>query len=135
MRPDIQISLTKRQHLFPLLVECKLIDIPNRKTIDLYCDDGLARFSTGDYAWTNREALMMGYVGDGATISSHLHPYLEVASARTPPEYAVVYLPVRCAPSLPDAAISDHGRHFTYVHGNHARMAPGDIRVWHLWVS
>lgn len=134
MRPDIQISLTGRQHLFPLTVECKLIDTPNRKTVDLYCHDGLARFSTGDYAWTNREALMMAYVRDGATISSHLHPYLDVASKRTPPEYAVVSLPGRCAPSLPDAAISDHGRYFTYVHGSHVGKAPGDIRVWHLWV-
>lgn len=135
MRPDIQISLTGRQHLFPLIIECKLIDAPNRKTVDLYCHDGLARYSTGDYAWTNREALMLAYVRDGATISGHLYPYLDASSKRTPPEYAVVSLPGRCAPSLPDAAVSDHGRYFTYVHGSHLGKAPGDIRVWHLWVK
>ena len=62
MRPDIQISLTSRQHLFPLIVECKLIHIAKGKTVDLYCRDGLARFRTGDYAWTNQEALMLAYV-------------------------------------------------------------------------
>lgn len=135
VRPDIQISLTDRQHVFPLIVECKLIDTPNRKTVDLYCYEGVARFSTGDYAWTNKEALMLAYVRDGSTISKHLYPYLDAASKRSPPEYAVVSLPLQCLPKLPDAAISDHGRYFAYVHGSHAGKAPGDIRVWHLWVS
>ena len=135
MRPDIQISLTGRQHLFPLIVECKLIDQPNGKTVDLYCHEGLARFSLGDYAWTNREALMMAYVRDGATIASCLHPFLTNASMRVPPEYAVVALPVACAAPLSNAAVSNHGRYFTYVHGTHAGKMPGNIRVWHLWAD
>jgi hypothetical protein len=62
MRPDIQISLTSRQHLFPLVVECKLIDLAHDKTVERYCLDGLARFTTGDYAWMNLEAMMLAYV-------------------------------------------------------------------------
>lgn len=133
-RPDIQISLTSRQHLFPLIVECKLIDRPKRKTVDMYCRDGLARFTTGDYAWTNREALMLAYVRDGATTTSHLHPLLDAAMTLSPPEYAVVSLPQKCFSSLPDAALSIHGRYFSYAHGNQKGELPGDITIWHLWV-
>ncbi|WP_421915775.1 hypothetical protein [Mesorhizobium sp.] len=135
MRPDIQISLTSRQHLFPLIVECKLIDIAKGKTVDLYCRDGLARFTTGDYAWTNREAMMLAYVRGGASTTSHLGPFLAAAMGLSPPEYAVVSLPQKCAVSLPDAARSDHGRYFTYVHGAQSGKLPGDIAVWHLWVN
>ncbi|MER9558206.1 hypothetical protein [Mesorhizobium sp. M0323] len=135
MRPDIQISLTSRQHLFPLIVECKLIDISKGKTVDRYCKDGLARFTTGDYAWTNREAMLLAYVRDGASTTSHLQPFLAASMALSPPEYAVVSLPQKCAASLPDAVRSDHGRYFSYVHGAQNGKLPGDIAVWHLWVS
>lgn len=135
MRPDIQISLTSRQHLFPLIVECKLIDLTKGKTVDLYCRDGLARFTTGDYAWTNREAMMLAYVRGSASTTSHLTPFLAAAMGLSPPEYAVVSLPQKCAIALPDAARSDHGRYFTYVHGSQNGRLPGDIAVWHLWVN
>jgi hypothetical protein len=135
MRPDIQITLTSRQHLFPLIVECKVIDKLKGKTVNLYCRDGLARFTTGDYAWTNREAMMLAYVRDGAATASHLHPFLAVAAALSPPEYAVVSLPQKCALALQDAARSDHARYFSYVHGAHSGKSPGNIAVWHLWVN
>jgi hypothetical protein len=135
MRPDIQISLTNRQHLFPLIVECKIIDIEKEKTVDLYCLKGLARFTTGDYAWTSREAMMLAYVRDGASTASHLHPFLTAAMSLSPPEYAVVSLPQKCALSLLDAARSDHERYFSYVHGAQSGKLPGNIAVWHLWVS
>ena len=41
-QPDLSILLTDRNPSFPLVVECKLIDAPSRKKIDLYCNDGLA---------------------------------------------------------------------------------------------
>lgn len=135
MRPDIQISLTSRQHLFPLIVECKLIDLAKGKTVDLYCRDGLARFTTGDYAWTNQEAMMLAYVRGGASTANHLSPFLAAAMGLSPPEYAVLSLPQKCVVSLPDAARSDHGRYFAYVHGSQSGQLPGDIAVWHLWVN
>ncbi|MEF3698226.1 hypothetical protein [Desulfolutivibrio sp.] len=133
-RPDIQISLTGWQHLFPLIVECKLIDRPKRKTADMYCRDGLARFIRGDYAWTNREAMMLAYVRDGASIAHHLHPFLASAMAKSPPDYSVVTLPQKCFPALPDAAKSIHGRSFFYVHETQSGNTPGNIAIWHLWV-
>jgi hypothetical protein len=64
-----------------------------------------------------------------------IHPFLAAAMTLSPPEYAVVSLPQKCAEKLPDAARSDHGRYFTYVHGAQNGKPPGDIVTWHLWVS
>lgn len=136
-RPDIQISLTSRRHTFPLIVECKLIDQAKRKTISLYCEHGLARFTLGNYAWTNREALMLAYVRDSTSTSNVLRPFLAKAMRCRPPEFAVVKLPEKCAglSNLQDACRSDHERCFSYVHGEQHGHLPGNIAVWHLWVS
>jgi len=134
-RPDIQISLTSRRHVFPLIVECKIIDGKNGKTISLYCQKGLARFIAGDYAWTDREAIMLAYVRDGSSAANHLYTYLDAAMASSPPEFAVVALPQQCFSSLPDATRSEHERAFSYVHDSQKGESPGGITVWHLWVQ
>lgn len=79
--------------------------------------------------------MMLAYVRDGACTTSCLHPFLAGAMESTPPEYAVVSLPQKCAVSLPDAARSDHGRYFSYVHGAQKDELPGNIAIWHLWVN
>ena len=56
-----------------LFVECKPVDAAHPPGGD-YCDAGLIRFVNGDYAWAMQESLMVGYVRDGRTIKSHLHP-------------------------------------------------------------
>lgn len=135
-RPDIQISLHGKMHSFPLIVESKLLDKPNMKTIDLYCDEGLSRFTIGDYAWANCEAIMLGYVRDGSEINTTLTPYLDRASKKSPPEFAVVALPTAChGASAKDVLSSVHGRYFKYAHPNQANKPPGDICIWHVWVS
>jgi len=73
-RPDLSIHLTSRFSRLSLVVECKLLDSKNKKSIDLYCDQGLARFIDGQYAWYAREAFMLAYVRDGATIATCLTP-------------------------------------------------------------
>lgn len=133
-RPDIQISLTDRQHVFPLIVECKLVDAPKGKTVNLYCRGGLARFISGDYAWANREGMMLAYVRDGGSTTSHLHPFLARKAASEPRKYSVVELPEKCFDHLQDAAVSIHGRAFAYEHAPQNGQQPGDITVWHLWV-
>jgi hypothetical protein len=132
-RPDIQISLTSRVHLFPLIVECKLLDEPQRKTTKLYCQNGLARFINGEYAWTDSEAIMLAYVRDGSFIATQLHPFLTKANTTFPHQYQVVSFPEKC-PFLPDVARSKHGRPFKYLHDGQAGEFPGEILVWHLWV-
>lgn len=133
-RPDIQISLTGRQHVFPLIVECKLVDTPKGKTVNLYCRDGLARFITGDYAWANHEGIMLAYVRDEGSTASDLHPFLAKDAASNPSMYSAVELPQKYFDNLQDAAKSMHGRPFSYVHGSQNGQQPGDITVWHLWV-
>lgn len=78
---------------------------------------------------------MLAYVRGTASTASHLSPFLATAMGLSPPEYAVVSLPYKCALSLPDAARSDHGRYFAYVHGGQSGDLPGDIAVWHLWLN
>ena len=134
MRPDIQISLTSRSHLFPFIVECKLIDPGRGKGIDLYCLKGLSRFTLGDYAWADQDAMMVAYVRDATSIGTLLRPYLEDAASRVPPEYAVRGLPVARGHPSRDVAQSVHGRYFNYEHSRQTGEAPGDIAVWHMWL-
>ena len=92
-RPDLSIHLTDRSPSFPLIVECKVIDARSRRTVDLYCDDGLLRFVRGEYGWATREAFMLAYVRDGSTISSCLAPFLIKSRTRQPDTYLTDALP------------------------------------------
>lgn len=56
-----------------LFVECKPVDAAHPAG-GAYCDEGLIRFVEGTYAWAMQDALMVGYVRDGRTITGHLHP-------------------------------------------------------------
>jgi hypothetical protein len=133
-QPDLSIYLTYRTPSFPLVVECKLIDAPSGKKIELYCSQGLARFLRGEYAWAVREAFMLGYVRDGSTIFSCLKPFLAQSKASKPDTYKTEALPT----SMPghgsaELARSRHKRAFRYI-GN-PQNEPGTIAVWHLWTS
>ena len=75
-RPDLSIYLTGKHPSFPVVVECKLIDRASGKAIDLYCDKGISRFFSGQYAWANREAVLIAYIRDGSSVEEHLSPCL-----------------------------------------------------------
>lgn len=65
-RPDFSIYLTNRSSKLPLIVECKLLDTTDtksKKTINLYCTKGLARFIEGQYGWYAREASCLPMYG------------------------------------------------------------------------
>lgn len=133
-RPDLSIYLSDRARHFPLVVEAKILDVTNRRTVVSYCDRGLLRFVEGEYAWTNREALMLGYVRDGSSIDTKLRPCLAKAMALSPPAYLVEALPVHVGSRGLDLAHTRHGRDFIYS----CQMppnSPGPIYVWHLWLS
>lgn len=124
-RPDLSIHLTARRFDFPLVVECKLMDRPQEKTVGLYCRDGLMRFVRGEYAWMSAEAFMLAYVRDNSTISTHLSPHLADESS-----CATLGLP-QALPSSADLAHSHHNRPFTYLSGT---SDPGPIILWHFWL-
>jgi hypothetical protein len=134
-RPDLSVHLTNRSPSFPLIVECKLIDAPSMKTAELYCAHGLARFVNGEYAWTSREAFMLAYVRDGATILSCLSPFLAKSCARgRPGSYLTRSLPkLTHKASGAELARSHHNRKFRYI-GRANQGKPGAIVIWHLWL-
>ena len=126
-RPDLSIHLTCRSSRLSLIVECKLLDAKNKKTIDLYCNQGLKRFIEGQYAWYAREAFMLAYVRDGATIAACLTPHLEKNQKIVPDPFLTEQLPHANNNTSPNLAISRHGRQFP--------NNPGSINVWHLWLA
>jgi hypothetical protein len=131
-RPDLSIYLSNSTRGFPLVAEAKIIDKGNGKSEALYCDKGLLRFVKGEYAWANREALMLAYVRDGSSIGETLTPFLTNAMADTPPGYLIESLPVASGSYGAVLAHSRHGRSFAYAG---AAEPPGPISVWHLWLS
>ena len=134
LRPDLSIFLTDTKRRFPLIVECKIIDHANKKGVDLYCSKGIARFVDGDYAWTNREAIMLAYVRDDSGVASKLTPHLaKSATAKRDP------LLTSAHPSLrtdihPTAHFSTHGRAFRYLPDCNG-TDPGEITLSHLWLK
>lgn len=112
------------------MAECKLIDKVGKKTVKLYCTDGLTRFVHGDYAWATREAFMLAYVRDGSDIEGCLVPYLADSRHKSPDPCQTESLPTRLAPA--NLACSRHSRCFAYVHPEAA--SPGSIDLWHLWL-
>ena len=134
-RPDLSIYLSNRARGFPLIAEAKILDSASARTEMLYCDQGLRRFVEGEYAWSNREAFMIGYVRDGSTIDTTLTPFLADAMTRIPPGYLIETLPVRAGDGSSDLAYSRHGRAFVYTNQMPPTDQPGPITIWHLWLS
>jgi hypothetical protein len=132
-RPDLSLFLTRRNAAFPLVIECKIIDQTNGKNGKLYCDKGVSRFLTGEYAWATREALMIAYVRDESTIASTLAP-LFVQQACAPAPYAAKGGLTAIGAPPPDLAKSSHDRSFCYPHRQPPRNEPGPIELWHLWL-
>ncbi len=126
-RPDLSVHLTNRPFRFPLVVECKLIDKRTRKNVDKYCDNGIARFIDGEYAWYGHEAFMLAYVRDNSAIEHVLTPYLSKNQHNIPDSYLTEQLPQTINIPTHKLAQSRHGRRFP--------NNPGAIAVWHLWLS
>jgi hypothetical protein len=132
-RPDLSVFLTCRNAAFPLAIECKIIDEGNGKSGKLYCDTGVLRFLTGEYAWATKEALMIAYVRDESTIVSTLAPLFVLPPSGPAPYAAESTLSVIGVPP-PDLARSSHGRRFRYPLRRPPRDEPGTIALWHLWL-
>lgn len=133
-RPDLCIYLSDRRQRFPLVVEAKVLDAAASKTVKLYCDKGVRRFVEGEYAWSNQEAIMIGYVRDGSSIDGQLRPFLSKAMNASPPSYLVEQLPAHAGSGPLDLASTRHGRGFVYG-AQLPPNSPGAIDIWHLWLS
>lgn len=133
-QPDLSLLLTPpRQPTFPLIIECKLIDTKT-KHVRLYCNKGLTRFVNDEYAWYDRQAIMLAYVRDASTIATSLTPHLSKHRNKETDPFACEQLPEAIETTDMDLARSKHGRNFHYDESRHPNV-PGPIVVWHLWVS
>lgn len=132
-RPDVSLVFLHGNRNFPMVVECKIIDSPNKKSINLYCSKGIARFVSGDYAWASRQAIMLGYVRDGSTISNKLAPYLAQKAKLQPDPFQTTSGP-RPLPA-PHSAVhhSEHARSFKYL-SKVDGTGPGPIDLYHVWL-
>jgi hypothetical protein len=129
LRPDLGIYLTGRHRNFPLVVECKIIDGPTGKGVDLYCVNGIRRFVEGEYAWGSSQGLMIAYVRDGSTVSQTLTPHLSANAVKDPDPFQTESMPSEEETS--PVWISRHGRGFRYVGSPEGN--PGSIGISHLW--
>jgi hypothetical protein len=132
-RPDLPLTLRMRSGNFPLIAECKIIDRANGQTTKRYCDEGVARFVVGDYAWAEREGIMLAYVRDGKSIGSKLALHLQPQSGKTADPFLTLSGPELVPEIHPTAHNSTHNRSFQYldvVDGTE----PGPISLWHLWL-
>ncbi|MEP7010800.1 MAG: hypothetical protein ABJC13_10790 [Acidobacteriota bacterium] len=110
-----------------LFVECKIVG-PNHPIRD-YCQKGLARFVSGEYAWAMPCGMMIGYAWEEFTVEGQLSPYLLSVAA----EGLNLSFPPRLASSQSGACRlyeSGHRRVWTRLGKSH-----GDITVFHLWLS
>ena len=133
LRPDLSFIFFRGNRNFPMAVECKIIDHPNSKTVALYCNNGIARFVCGDYAWASREAIMLAYVRDGSTALSRLVPHLAESAKIDPDPLLTISHPQSKNDIHPTVHCTEHQRNFCYpsvVGGND----PGPISLFHLWL-
>ncbi len=133
LRADLGIYLTGRNRNFPLVIECKIIDGPSRKGIDLYCVNGIRRFVEGEYAWGSSQGLMLAYVRDGSSVSQTLAPHLSVSAANNPDPFRTEAMPSEHGAASMSVWMSRHGRAFSYV--GDAEGQPGPIGISHLWFN
>jgi hypothetical protein len=134
-RPDLSITFSERSRRFPLIVEAKIVDHQSGKTSKLYCDDGIARFLNGDYAWGCQEAFMLAYVRDASPQLSTLQARLSTTNKSVDPPYGTLEGPSKRCTNIGELAITRHARAFTYPCQPAPDHTPGDIRLWHLWLD
>lgn len=132
-RPDLSLSFTNGNRNFPLSIECKIIDYPNAKRVDLYCKNGIARFVRGEYGWTHREAIMLAYARDGSTVTTRLVPHLARCATLSPDDLQTASHPVPRPDVHPTAYHSSHQRNFSYP-SEAGGAPPGPISLFHLWL-
>lgn len=129
-RPDITVEW-RSDRLSPLIVECKLLDEPSRKTLDLYSKKGILRFVDGEYAWSEQEAVMVAFVRDNSTVSGLSFHLNEVNDEL---KLMVEEMPSTIAEEKTRAITTTrHGRNFIYP--LRPGILPGSITLWHLWFN
>lgn len=120
-RPDIHLRLINAVDDYEgWFIECKVVD--RRHPVQLYLQQGINRYVTGEYAWAMPSALMIAYASDGFTIATNLAAALPASSQPQPSGLR----------TTADAGRTIHCRNFMYLGPG---GAPGNIELVHLWLS
>jgi hypothetical protein len=135
--PDLVIQLVNRPSGIMntqdgIFIECKPVDA-SHPVPKVYCDKGIMRFVSGEYAWAMTSALMVGYAKKHFTIL----PLLTEALKTRTTTITTIQFPHLCSSSAPGSRnetvhISVHERPFIYLE-NEKNAEPITIR--HLWLS
>lgn len=131
IRPDDSFRTRIQSDQWGVFAECKPVDAAHPAGRD-YCDDGLARFVRGDYAWAMQDGLMVAYSRDERTIASHLVP-LMASRKHLRTQAVVAALPAGDSTPGPDHEalhLSEHARSFEWTNG---RGSACPITVYHSW--
>src|SRR6266498_1619878 len=120
--PDLFFHLiSDRKVAFPdqdgVYAECKPIGV-GRAVGGHYCDLGLLRFLNGDYAWTMREGMMIGYVATGYVLPQDLSSALAGGKRPSLMPLASGPMPIRGASATSHSQcphLTVHPRNFRYV--------------------
>lgn len=132
-KPDLVLFLLRRERWSVrnsqdgIFAECKPVD-DSHAVGQHYCDQGIMRFVSGDYAWAMQDGLMVGFVRGNRTVPENLAPVLaaedrhEKLGSPAPP---VRVLPNQAAP----LHSTEHRRSFEWTIGRQAC----NIRLFHSW--
>jgi hypothetical protein len=132
VHPDDSFRNRIQSDQWGVFAECKPVDATHFAGSD-YCDEGLARFVRGDYAWAMQDALMVAYTRNGRAIASHLVPAM-ASRAHLYTQKIVAPLPaVGCGPGKTSEYglhYSEHARPFEWTNGR-GQACP--ITIYHSW--
>jgi hypothetical protein len=117
-----------------LFVEAKPVD-SNHAAGSKYCDDGLIRFVSGDYARAMHEGLMLADARHGRTISEHLAPAMEesnrmrtLGTSKLPQSFS--HPAAKELPKAEKIHVSTHRRAFSWPDGKGLAC---HITIYHFW--
>ncbi len=136
-RPDLQFKIQSSIRTGQIVIgEAKIVYQigGNWGKLELYCREGILRFVSGDYAWDESEAMMIGYVRDNSTINPTLTTFLNKTKKISNSKRFAVKTPPTSLPNMKgDVAYSYHDRRFKYDHNSN--LKPGPIKIWHNWLN
>jgi hypothetical protein len=133
--PDMRIKLLNRSAYKPsqdgIFIECKPVDSDHSIGVH-YCDKGIIRFISGDYAWAMVDALMVGYARPGYSIPGKLTATLSTPSN----QWSTIVLPypvsnTHVTNNNEIVYATQHNRTFNYIETG--ELAP-PIAIRHLWL-
>ena len=131
LRPDFVILLRDSdQFSLSVTLESKIVD-ETKLSLRNYCNNGINRFVTGNYAWDVTKAIMIAYMRDDSTIRTRLTTHLQEGNPLNSVKFAVKEMPTVVSEVKGDVSYTVHDRKFKYIHRPKSER-PGPITLCHV---